>query len=63
MGQSARTRPNFVDCFAPERTGNRGDSSEELAVEDEILAQRLAGLEAVAGDDVTQGLGAGPLLA
>ena len=61
MGQSTRARPDLIDGFVFERARNCGDSSEKLSVEDEILAERLAGLKPVASDDVAQRLGVGSL--
>ena len=49
--------PDLVDGLPVERAGDGGDPGEQLAVEDEILAERLARLQPVAGDDVAQRLG------
>ena len=57
-GQAAGAGADFVDGGAVERAGEGGDPGEQLPVEDEILAQRLARLQPVAGDDVAQWLGA-----
>ncbi len=54
--QAPRTGTHFINALALERAGDGGDTGEELSVEDEILAQRLARAEAMTGDDVAQGL-------
>ena len=56
-GQAAGAGADFIDRCAFERPGDRGDPRQQLAVEDEILAERLARAEPVAGDDVAQRLG------
>ena len=42
VGQPARTRTDFVDALAFKRSRNCSDSREQLAIEDEVLAQGLA---------------------
>ena len=56
-GQAARAGADFIDGCAVERSRDGGDARQQLAVEDEILAERLGRLQAVAGDDVAQRLG------
>ena len=51
--QAAGAGADFIDASARERAGDGGDPGKQLPVEDEILAERLARLEPVAGDDVT----------
>src|SRR5687768_15568612 len=55
-GQPAGTRPDLIDRLSLERPRNRGDPRQQLTVEDEILPERLAGLETVPSDDVTKRL-------
>ena len=47
---------DFVGGLAFERSGHCRNSGEQLAVQDEILTQRLAGLEPVPRDDFAQRL-------
>ena len=56
LGQPARARADLIDGLAIERARNRRDPRQQLPVEDEILAERLACLEPVPGDDVAQRL-------
>ena len=62
-GQSAGAGADFINGGAVERAGNGGDARQQLAVEDEILPERLGRLQAVAGDDVAQRLAAPALIA
>src|SRR5687768_5714585 len=55
--QSAGAWPDLIDSLAVQRSRNGGDPRQQLPVENEILAERLASLETVASDDVTQRLG------
>ena len=57
-GQAAGAGADLINPLAVQRAGNRGDPREQLPVEDEILAERLARAEPVPGDDVAQRLGA-----
>ena len=41
-GQSARTRAHFVDALSVQIAWDRGNPSEQLPIEDEILPERLA---------------------
>ena len=50
-GQTAGSGTDLIDRFALEPPGNCRDPGEQLPVEDEILAERLAGAEPVPGDD------------
>lgn len=59
MCQSTRARPDLIDGLVFEQARNCGNSAEKLSVEDEILAQGLAGSKPVAGDDVAQRHGVG----
>ena len=56
-GQPAGSGADFVDALRREIAGNRRDPGQQLAVEDEILAERLARAEAVPRDDLAQRLG------
>jgi len=51
VGQPAGAGADFIDGLAGEIAGNRGNLGEQLAVEDEVLAERLARGKPVAGDD------------
>ena len=55
--QAAGAGSDLVDTLALEIARDRGDPRKQLAVEDEILAKRLARAEAVPGDDLAQRLG------
>src|SRR4051812_9532753 len=48
--------PDLIDPLTLEVAGHRGDPREELPIENEILAERLACAEAVAGNDRAQRL-------
>src|SRR6476469_2797941 len=55
-GQPAGTRSHLVDAWAVQIAGHRSDAGQQLAVEDEVLSERLAGAKAVASNDVAQRL-------
>ena len=54
-GQAAGAGADLEGGLAIQGAGNGGDPVEQLFVEQEILAQRLAGSEAMARDHVAQG--------
>src|SRR5574338_1094063 len=56
-GQAARSRTHLIDGLAGTHPRDRGDPGEQVAVEDEILAERLARPQAMPADDVAQRLG------
>ncbi len=56
-GQAAGAGADFVDGVAVADPRNGGDARQQLAIEDEVLAQRLGRRQAVAGDDVAQRFG------
>jgi hypothetical protein len=58
-GQAARAGADLIDRSSVERAGNRGDARQQLAIEDEVLAERLGCLQPVTGDHVAQRLGHG----
>ena len=53
-GQSARTGPDLIDALPYKRARNCRDPRQQLAVENEILPQRLGRLEPVAGDHIPE---------
>src|SRR4029078_11000114 len=55
-GEAAGAGPHFVDSLAGQCAGNRGDAGEELTVENEVLAERLARAQPVAGNDLPERL-------
>ena len=57
-GRRGRGRPRRP-CAPSSGAGNGGDPRQQLAVEDEILAERLGRRQPVAGDDVAQRLRVG----
>ena len=57
MGQSTRAGPDFINGRTVERTRNCGNAREQLPVENEILSERLRGLQPVPCDDLAQRLG------
>ena len=54
--QPAGAGPDLIDGLAVERAGHGRDPGQQLPVEDEVLAERLARLEPVPRDDVAQRL-------
>ena len=52
--QAAGPGPDLDDGRAVERTRRAGDAAGEIEIEEEILAQRLAGVETMRGDDLAQ---------
>ena len=55
-GQAAGARADLIDALAVESPGIAAIRREQLPVEDEILPERLARAEAVAGNDLAQRL-------
>ncbi len=53
-GEAAGAGADLQHLGAGEVARHRGDAGEELAVEEKVLPQRLAGGEAVTRDDLTQ---------
>ena len=53
--QPAGSGANFQHCLSGEIARNCRDAGQQLLVEQEVLAERLAGREAVAGNDFAQG--------
>ena len=53
-GQAARPRTHFIDALAVEWPRHPRDAAEQLAVEQEILAERLGCAETVTGDHLPQ---------
>src|SRR6185436_4526352 len=52
--QAAGAGPHLIDCLAMERPWNARDAIEQLAVEQEILAERLGSAKAMAIDHITE---------
>jgi hypothetical protein len=55
--QAAGAGTDLIDPRALERSRKRGDPREQLPIEDEVLAERLARAEPVAGDDRAERFG------
>ena len=56
-GQAAGPGAYLIDRLSFQWTRNGGDTRQQLAVEDEILPERLARLKPMAGDDLAERLG------
>ena len=56
MGQTSGPWSNLINSLTLQRSRNCCDPGEQLPVEDEVLAKRLARLKAKPGDDVAQRL-------
>src|SRR5262249_13160814 len=52
--EAARARPDLDDGALVERLGSARDAPRQVEVEQEVLAEPLAGIEAVTGDGLAQ---------